>query len=250
MKKIILFIASVLFLSACGDKHEENENNTIDNEFSQEKEKQDVSVEVGSVKHYNWTDQSTDDDKVTVYAEIINNSDVTVVTDLVNVTYKDSEDGVLAVEGVSPSYDYLKPGDKTYIISENDEPEVLENFSDIEVNASFVDASDTDIVEFSISDEKMKVDIWGESNSKVGITGYIQNNSDTDFSDDEIYVSIGLYDKDSNLIGVENVYVGQDIKLDANEKRGFEFGGGSYLPDEIKDEIDHIEINSIGIKRD
>ncbi len=251
MKKFLLIAASALILSACGESDKIIKDESTNNESSQEDEvKEELLVEVGSVKYYEWIDESTDDKKLTVYAELTNKSDVNVEIDLASVAYMGSDDEVLAAESEFASQDYLLPNQTVYLTSETDDQNVINELSEVEVNPSYIDASDVEITEFKISDENIKVGAWSDNNSQISVTGSIKNESDIDFEEDEITISMGLYDEEDNLIGVENIYSDQIFALKKNEERKFEFGGGGPLPDEIKDKIDHIKISAIGIKRD
>lgn len=250
MKKLVLIAASALFLSACGDNDQPVKEESIDNEVSQDDETEDLLVEVGNVKYYEWIDESTDDEKLTVYAEITNKSNVNVEVDQASVAYMDADDEILAVEGEFVSQDYLLPNQTVYVVSETDDPTIISELNEIEVNPSYIEAADIEITEFKISDDNMKVDTWRDNNSKISVTGSITNESEIDFDEDEITISLGLYDEDDNLIGTENVYSDQTFALKANEERKFEFGGGSPLPDEIKDKIERIEVTVVGVQQE
>lgn len=251
MKRFILIAASALFLSACSGDNQETKGEKSNHKDTQDKDVEvGLFVEVGTVKHYEWIDQSTDDEKITVYAELINKSDVNVEIDLASVSYMDAKEDILAVEGEYVTPNYLQPNETAYLISETDDPTVISELSEIEVNPSYIEAPDVEITKFKVNDESMKVDTWSDNNSKISVTGSIANESDIDFGEDDINVSLGLYDEDDNLIGVESIYSDQALALKANEERKFEFGGGGPLPDEIKDKIKRIEVTVVGVKED
>lgn len=106
MKKLFFILLLTTLLAACGDDAatEENSNNPPEEEKSSGEiqsenleELEEVNAEVTSIEYYQWLDPAIDTETITVYAEIRNTSDVPIDVVGANLTYLDTDGGVIAV---------------------------------------------------------------------------------------------------------------------------------------------------------
>lgn len=257
MKKYLtlVFVILLAFMTACGEQDASQESSDSkesaeveDNEKSAEKEEK-AEAEVTDIKYYQWLDESVDTETITVYAEIKNTSNTNIDTGRANITYLDSDGGVIAVNDSQISPRFLKEGSTGYISTEiEDGIEKYEDLDDVKIEVSPEPFQDAEIVEFTTKDEKLNVDTWGEESSKISVTGFFENESDINFTEDDTSAVIGMYDKDGNFLASESMYQGQDFSLDANGETSFEIAGGSPLPPEIGKKVDRAEVKAIGIE--
>lgn len=260
----ILFVILLVFLVACGNdktnQPEEDENHPDDGKTSAEiqeeimTEQEDISeekaeVEVLDIKYYKWIDESVDEETITVYAAIKNTSNTSIDAGMVNVTYLDSNGSVISVNESQISPRFLNEGSTGYVSTEiEDDIDMFDDLDEVEVEVSPEPFQDAEIVEFTTKDEKLNVGTWGEDNSKTSVTGFLKNESDTNFAEDDTSAVIGLYDEDDNFIAAESMYQDQGFSIDANDETSFDIAGGSPLPPEIGEKVDRAEVKAIGIE--
>jgi len=210
-----------------------------------------ITTEVLDVKYYNWLDESVDEETITVYAEIENTSNISIHVDSVDVTYLDSDGSVIAVNEAYVSPGYLKEGSIGYLATEiEDDIERFKDLDEVDIEVMAMPFTDGEVVELDVIDNKLNVDTWGEKSAKVSVTGFLKNESDISFDEEETNAMIGLYDKDNNFLAAELMYSDQEFSVDAGKETSFEFGGGSPLPPAVREKTDHAEVNAIGIQNE
>src|SRR5699024_7212762 len=128
--------------------------------------------------------------------------------------------------------------------------ERFKDLAEVDIDVMAMPFTDGEVVELDVIDNKLNVDTWGEKRAKVSVTGFLKNESDISFEEEETNAMIGLYDKDNNFLAAELMYSEQEISVDACKETSFEFGGGSQLPPALRDKTDHAEVNAIGIQNE
>ena len=254
MKKVLFLFFSlmvVLGLAACsdgtpGNAVEEKEDPAGNKAGSEENT---VEAEVKTIKYYEWLEEATGNETITVYAEIENTGDTNIDAGSAKITYLDADGGVIAVNESQISPRFIKAGSTGYV-SANIEGDIdqYEDLGDVEIEVTPKPFLDAEIVEFTTKDEKLNVGIWREESAKISVTGFFENESDTNFIEDDTTAIVGLYDKDDNFLAAESMYQGQGFSLDPNGETSFEVAGGSPLPPEVGKEVDRAEVKAIGIE--
>lgn len=260
--KIIIALFIVFLLSACGNSSIEKEEDieeaeeasidsgdSIDDETDVDEmdELEEVEAEVKEVKYYKWLDEAVDEETITVYAEIENTNEIGISVDYVELTYLDSEGSVIAVNEAYVSPTFLNKGNIGYVATEiEDEIERFDDLEEVEINASATPADEIDIIDFKVKDDNLNVESWGQDSTKISVTGFFENESDISFDEEETEAIIGLYDEDDNFLAAEMLYSEQEFSIDANDETSFEIGGGSPLPPEVGEKIDHAEVKAVG----
>lgn len=262
---LLIIVSISLFLVACGSNDNGNEfdEEAFDEEFgdeleelyednneeNMEEEKLEVDAEVTDINYYDWIDEAVDEETITVYAEVKNTNDVAISVESADVTYLDSDGGVIAVNDATVSPKFLNSGSVGYVSAEiEDDIDRFEDLNDVEIEVSPEAFDETDVVELTTKDDDLKIETWGNETSKISVTGYFENDSDVNLSEEDTNAIIGLYDEDDNFLAAEGMYVDQKFSIEANDETSFEIGGGSPLPPELKEKVDHAEVKAIGIE--
>src|SRR5699024_9978205 len=208
-----------------------------------------IETKIKSIKHYKWLDESLDQETITVYAEVENTGDTSVILNDVKITYLDKDGSVISsASDEGPSLPgYLEEGDTGYISAEIEGD--VEEYSDLDkIDIELApEPTDKKIVKLNPKKTKENIGTWSDTNSSVGITGFLENESNIKFDKEEIDAAIGIYDKNDELIAVESFYDGQEISIDAKDESSFEFGNGIPLPPEIKEKADYFKLKAIGV---
>lgn len=244
---------------ACGsdDSAGSNESATDDGKSSGEiqmenlekqQEEEKAEAKVTDIQYYKWLDEAVDSETITVYAEIKNTGNANIDAGHAKITYLDSDGSVIAVNDAQISPRFLKGGSTGYISTEIEGGiDKYDDLDDIEIEVSPESFQDEEIVEFTTKDDNLNVDTWGQKSTKISVTGFLENESDIDFSEDDTSAIIGLYDEDGNFLAAESMYMGQEFSMDASGETSFEVGGG-ILPPEVGEKIDRAEVKAIGIE--
>ncbi|MFD1066639.1 membrane lipoprotein lipid attachment site-containing protein [Oceanobacillus locisalsi] len=259
MKKIIFVFALILLLAACSENDADSNNASDEPNQDVEKssaeiqmenlEEQEATAEVNAIEHYQYMDEAISTETIAVYAEIENTSETVVDAGRADITYLDSDGGVISVGDSSITPSYLNPGEVGYVSTEIEGSiDEYENLEEIEIELSPMPVSKTEVVDFSTRDENFKVDTWGKESADISVTGFLENDTDIDFTEDDTTGAIGIYDSDDNFIAAESIYMDQNYSLGANGETSFEFGGGTSLPPIIKDNADHANVRAVGIE--
>ncbi len=271
---MLIFLTLLVFIAACGQEEakpvstdetpevEKTDSKPADSESEDDKsssQKQsewmegqtglEAQAEVTSIKFYKWLDESVGTETITVYAEIKNTSDTSIDAGRVNITYLDSGGGVIAVNDAQVSPRFINAGSTGYVSTEiegsiND----YEDLVDIQIEVSPEPFQDAEIVDFSTRDENLKIDTWGEESAKISVTGFFENDSDANFTEDDVSAVIVLYDAEDNFLASQTSHSDQSFSIDANDETSFEVGGGWPLPPEVGEKVDHTEVRAIGIE--
>ena len=248
-------------LVACGtDDKESSDEKNLEGKSSAEIQQEnldnlpdptdaEMETKIKSVKHYKWLDESLDQETITVYAEVENTGDISIKLDEVKITYLDKDGSVISSSSdEGPALpEYIEKGDTGYIRAEIEgDVDDYDNLDKIDIELS-PKLTDEEIVKLKPKKTKENIDTWSDTNTRVGMTGFLENDSDIDLNKEEINAAVGVYDKNDELIAVESFYDGQEISIDAKSESSFEFGNGMPLPPEVKEKADHLELKAIGV---
>jgi len=230
---------------------EETESeNLSQSEWMEQQEGVEAKAEVTDIKYYKWLDESVDTETITVYAEIKNTGDIDIMAGDAKLTFLDSDGSVVSAtsDGGTITPEFIKKGSVGYVAMEvYDDISKYEDLDKVEIEISPLPYHG-EVVEFKTKDTNLNVGKWGDTNSEISVTGFFENESDIDFNNEETTAIMGLYDENDNFLAAESMYMGQEFSIDANNETSFEVGGGSPLPPEIGEKVDHAEVKAIGTK--
>lgn len=239
-----------MILTACGNDKGITSNQKgsyKEDKFSETNQK--VEAKVIDSKYYRWTDESVDTETITVYAEVKNTGDTDIRPGDAKLTFLDTNGRVISStsdERISPSF--LKKGATGYISAEIEgDVEKYKDLDEVDFELS-PEPFKEGIVEFDSEDTNLNIEVWGETNASISMTGFLINDSDIDFNNDETSATLGFYDKDNNFLASQSMFSGQNFKLDAKGKTSFDIAGGSPLPPEVGKKVDHAEVKAIGVE--
>ena len=254
LKKTLFSLFSfmiVLGLAACsGDTSNdalEEKADLVSNEADSEEEK--AEAEVKAIKYYEWLEEAMDTQTITVYAEIENTGNTNIDAGWAKITYLDADGSVIAVNESQISPRFIKKGGTSYLSEEIEgDIEKYKDLDDVKIEVSPVPFLDAEIVEFTTRDEKLNIGTWGEKNAQISVTGFVENESDINFTEDDTSATIGLYDEDGEFLAAQSSSQGQGFSLDANGETSFEVAGGWPLPPEIGEKVERAEVKANGIE--
>src|SRR5699024_5908087 len=134
------------------------------------------------------------------------------------LTFLDTDGSVISStsDGGQIKPGYIKKGGIGYVSAEvYDDISKYDDLDKVEIEVS-PEAYQDEIVEFKNKDTNLNVDKWGKESSSISVTGFLENESDIDFNDEETTAVIGLYDEDDNFLAAESMYMDQEFSIDAN----------------------------------
>lgn len=256
MKKYLagIFATILVFTVACSEQSTSQESNgnkeSVVVQGNKDSTAEEAKAEVASVKYYKWLDEAVDSETITVYAEIKNTGDTDIYAGYAKLTFLDTNGKVISAtsEGGQIAPRIIKAGSVGYVSTEvHDDISKYEDLDKVEIEVS-PETSQAEVIEFKTKDTNLNVGKWREENSKVSVTGFLENESDVDFSKDDTSAIIGLYDEDDNFLAAESMYIDQEFSIDAKGETSFEVGGGSPLPSVVGEKIKRAEVKAIGIE--